>query len=488
MSLPPLYCAAHLRDIEQSYAASKPASALMEIAGQAAAALAAELALDGLPILVLAGSGNNGGDALVAARYLKQQWHAVDLMYTGEAEPVPPEAKTAYRAWLACGGNILNTIPSKRYGLVIDGLFGIGLTRALDSTCLSLVQQVNALDSPVLALDIPSGLHADTGQVLGAAITADVTLTFLGLKPGLFTLNGADYAGQVHVCDLGVAPALFPPALGHLVNARPCRLPERRHNSHKGSNGHVAVLGGASGMVGAALLAARAALLAGSGRVSCHFLAPEAPAVDPATPELMLHHSNDEALADNINCIIAGPGIGRTARAARLLRACAQHPATLVLDADALHLLHNDQALIKSLHQHGRAVLTPHPGEAAALLQCEVADIQADRITAAKKIAARYQTVTVLKGSGSIIATPDGRWFINSSGNPGLATAGMGDVLAGVIGALIAQGLNTEQATLLGVYLHGQAADTLVAEGIGPTGLTASELIMAIRQQLNNEQ
>lgn len=461
----PLYNVTAIRQTEQQY------TGLMEKAGLAAAELAKNLA-GNQPLLILAGPGNNGGDAFVAARYLKSWGLALDVLFTGDVAKLPPDAKAAYDTW---NGKVLTEIPDKKYGLIVDGLFGIGLSRDIDAIYQTLVHKINGMETPVLALDVPSGLCADTGRILGAAIKATHTLTFIGLKPGLFTLDGVDVAGEVHLADLGIPPS---PSAGNLVDHLPYPLPARKNNSHKGSYGSVAVIGGAASMVGAAFLAAKSALLAGSGRVYCHLLAEDAPLLDLDMPEIMLRPANIGAIAKDVNALIIGMGMGRSAQAAELLKNCLNHSAPLVLDADALHLL--DET---ALQKRGNAILTPHPAEAAALLRCDTTTIQTDRIQAAIKIASRYNAVTVLKGAGSVIATSDGRWFVNASGNPGLAAAGMGDVLAGIIGALLAQGLSTEQGALSGVYMHGLAADRL---GI-KVGLTASEVALEVRKLLNSK-
>lgn len=455
---------------------------LMELAGRAIAELAPTLVNPFNPsILLLAGPGNNGGDAFVAARFLKQHWHALTIVFAGDAASLPPDARQAYEDWLACGGFVHQDIPAGNYGLVIDGLFGIGLTRPLQGRYAELIAQANALHAPRLAIDTPSGLCADTGRVLGCAFRADVTLTFIGRKPGLYTLDGPDLAGKVILDSLGLdSPDA---SCGWLLDTAPELPAPRARNSHKGHFGNVAVLGGAEGMVGAALLAARSALLAGSGRVFGWLLAQNAPVVDMACPELMLHPARAAQIENFSGCIVAGPGMGRDASG--LLEAAFRSSSPLVLDADALHLLANSPDLKNSLRTRGNAVLTPHPGEAAVLLGTDTATIQADRIHSAQTIAKEFNAVTVLKGCGSVIATPDGRWFINASGNPGLSSAGMGDVLAGAIGALIAQGMSVDKAALAAVYLHGAAADQLVRDGIGPAGLTASELAEEIRQQIN---
>lgn len=484
MNLPRLYRTPHIRLIEQQHSAEN----LMEKAGLAVAELASELASaqeTTAGILILAGPGNNGGDAFVAARYLQARWHKISLVFTGDVTTLPVDARAAHDRWLACGGHILRDIPANtQFSLIIDGLFGIGLTRPLEAPYTALINTINQLPAPTLAIDIPSGLCADTGRVLGTAVNANHTITFIGLKPGLFTLDGPDHAGKVHCVDLGI-PSTPIEGSGWLVNTPPCHLPSRKRNSHKGSFGSVAVMGGAAGMVGAALLASRAALLCGSGRVYCHLLAADAPLLDMAYPELMLR-SADAALASSLECLVTGPGMGRSPQATASLASVLHHISPIVLDADALHLLATDPALASALKQRGNAILTPHPGEAAALLNCDTATVQADRIASAQRIAQQYNAIVVLKGAGSIIATPDGRWYINTSGNPGLSSAGMGDVLTGIIAALIAQGLDAEQSTLLGAYLHGLAADTLVEQGIGPVGLTATEIAEETRNLINH--
>lgn len=478
-----LYTTDQIRAIEQAHGTH----GLMEMAGQAVAELARDLAGDGLPILVLAGPGNNGGDALVAARHLKNRWHQVDVVFPGDADKLPADARAALDAWLDCGGKTTNEIPKGiSYGLVIDGLFGIGLTRPLEGTYAELIAQANTIPVPRLAIDIPSGLCGDTGRMLGTVIIADNTLTFIAPKPGLFTLDGPDCAGMVHVCDLGVDTISFAPPKGWLIETAPALPTPRRKNSHKGSYGSVGILGGDFSMTGAVLLAASAALLTGAGRVYAGFLAEHAPAVDFSNPELMLRTVKTLLDLNHLTALVAGPGMGRSGHAESALQRTIHYPAPLIADADALGLLAENADLRSQfcLRQEP-AIVTPHPAEAATLLGYTVAEIQADRITAALHIAQRYRAITVLKGCGSIVATPDGRWFVNTSGNPGMASAGMGDVLTGIIGSLIGQGMDALDATLLGVYLHGAAADSLAADGIGPIGLTASEVAKEARNLLN---
>lgn len=461
----------------------------MEKAGLAAAELARTLLAETeCAILVLAGPGNNGGDAMVAARHLKRWWYRVTVVFTGSREKLPPDASAACNAWLASGGELVSVIPANQhFGLVIDGLFGIGLTRELDAHHAAFVQSANAIAAPKLALDTPSGLCLDTGRLLGATFKADHTITFLGLKPGLFTLDGPDYAGQVHLAELGVNAAAWEAPSGWLLQAHP-RLPSpRQKNSHKGSFGSVGVLGGNASMVGAALLAARAALLSGAGRVYAGLLAENAPPTDTLQPELMLRSVEALLKLDHLTALVVGPGMGQNGAAESALNHVLSHPGPLVLDADALQTLATRPSLCKALKKRPAhsTVLTPHPGEAATLLGCSTGEVQADRIASAIKIAEKFSAITVLKGCGSIVTTSDGRWHINASGNPGLSSAGQGDVLSGLIGGLAAQGMELHDAALLGVHLHGAAADALVASGIGPHGLTASEVAVAARDLLN---
>jgi hydroxyethylthiazole kinase-like uncharacterized protein yjeF len=479
----PLFRTAGIRAIEQAHGTA----GLMEKAGLAVATLARELLPEGAySILIVAGPGNNGGDALVAARHLKSWWLRVDVFFTGDRARLPPDAAAAYQAWLESGGTVVEELPDGPYDLIIDGLFGIGVSKPLQGGYPELVHHINTMDVPVLAIDVPSGLCADTGRVFGEAVIADHTLTFLGLKPGLFTLEGVDCTGTVHFSDLGVDTGAVAHPQGWLVNDVPSLPAPRTRNSHKGDNGSVGVLGGDTAMVGAALLASRAALLTGAGRVYAGLLAPDAPAVDLVQPELMLRSAITLLDLAHLTILIAGPGLGRSDRAQSALLRALHYPVPLVLDADALALLAENAELRKALASRTHAtLLTPHPGEASAMLGRSVTEVQADRVASTLSIAEQYQALVLLKGAGTVIAMPDGQWFINGTGNPGLAAAGMGDTLAGIIGGLAAQDMPLDQAALLGTYLHGAAADALVAEGVGPLGLTASEVALAARELIN---
>jgi len=485
-----IYRTEDIRRIEQCAAALDQPPALMERAGLAAAELARERFLSaGGCVLVLAGPGNNGGDGFVLARHLKAWWFDVIVVFTGERAKLSAEAGEAYDAWVAVGGRVERDFPrATRIELIVDALFGIGLERDLVGRYQELVQAVNAHAAPVLALDIPSGLHADSGRVLGCCVRADCTVTFIACKPGLVTLDGPDNCGEIVVRDLGLDAESLLPARGHLITASALAraLRPRPRNSHKGTFGNVVVIGGAEGMTGAALLAGRGALLCGAGRVYLGLLDRAAPSLDLVQPELMLRRASEVVELDHQACLVVGPGLGRSDAAKALLAQAIEREIPLVLDADALNLLGADAALHPLCARRASpTLLTPHPAEAARLLQCSIATVQRDRVAAALALSARFHACTALKGVGTVCAGHDGRWQINTSGNPGLASAGMGDVLSGILGALLSQGATAESAIMAGVYLHGAASDELRADHGGPVGMTATEVAHTARAILN---
>jgi hydroxyethylthiazole kinase-like uncharacterized protein yjeF len=485
-----LYRTRAIRAIEQHAFSQADPPPLMELAGRAVAELARELIGEqGSSVLVFAGPGNNGGDAFVAARWLKQWWYRVAVVFLGDPYKLPPDAAKAYQAWRDGGGDVHDLVPSgRRWDYVIDGLFGIGLARELAEKPAELVSFINALGAPVLAIDVPSGLEADSGRVMGRVVRAAHSLTFIGLKPGLFTLDGPDHCGRVHLNTLGLdASAVVPPS-GTLLDADAiaAALQPRRANSHKGTYGSLGIVGGAAGMVGAAWLAGRAALRIGAGRVYVGAIDGAAPALDPQQPELMLRHADAIFKLDHLTALAVGPGMGQSAAAKMLLKHAIKAELPLVMDADALNLLAQESLLRRAVSRRSAAtVITPHPAEAARLLNATTAQVQHDRIESACELARRLRCEVVLKGAGSVCASPDGAWQINTSGNAGLASAGQGDVLTGMVGALLAQGAGAAAALRAAVHLHGAAADALVRAGTGPIGLTASEVIDAARPLLN---
>lgn len=512
----PLHDVATIRGIEHAGLQSLPPFTLMARAGAAAADWITGHAPPG-KLLCLAGPGNNGGDAMVAATRLHQAGRRVEAWLAGTPDHLPPDAARAWTEARTAGVPLLvmphdpgAPLPPWPAGCaaIVDGLLGIGLNRPAEGQLARWIEHVNRSGLPVFALDIPSGLFADTGAGQ-PAIRARRTLTFLAAKPGLLTLDGRDCAGEIDIAPLGLpypTPDL-PAARLNQPAGFGAALPGRRHAANKGTFGSLAVIGGHTGMTGAPLLGSRAALFLGAGRVHIGFLARTAPALDVAHPELMLHAVADIAI-DAMSALVIGPGMGTDAGAQAtlqgLLDACMQAatPPALVLDADALNLLAAHDALATRLiAARLPRVLTPHPLEAARLLGSSVSEVQRDRLAAARALARRWQAVVVLKGSGSVIAAPPAAAHhldsqdidahdietvtINPTGNAALATAGTGDVLAGMIGALLAQGMPARHAACAAVWIHGRAADCLVAAGTGPAGVTASELYVPARRIFN---
>jgi hydroxyethylthiazole kinase-like uncharacterized protein yjeF len=502
-----------MRALETRARSDLPAGTLMQRAGQGAAdrihgGLA--MAPGGRPqdadVLVLCGPGDNGGDGFVCAQALRRYGYRVVCW-----APLPsasPDAARARAAWAqgerdagatsapAAGGGrtdaepgrTLTQLPRDRhFDLVVDAVLGIGAQRALAAPFLDALHWVRDRRWPVIALDVPSGLHADTGAWIGGVSGAPAlhTITFLADKPGLHTGDGVQAAGTVHVDDLGVAslrdslgaPGRLndPGRFGSLVEPR-------RNDSNKGDYGSVAVIGGAAGMVGAVLLAGRAALRLGAGKVFVDCIGAPELGVDLLQPELMFRA---EAELPAVDVVVAGCGMGSDAGTGARLERILELDGPLVLDADALNRLALDGALATRVAQRkGTTVLTPHPGEAARLLSTHTRAIQQDRVGCALRIAQRLQSVVVLKGAGSVIAEPSGRYTINPTGGPALATPGTGDVLSGMIGALLAQSRRGQDedvcAVLAGVWLHGCAAQRFGAD----VGLTASEVAPLAAQAL----
>lgn len=489
-----------IRSVETAFQTQNPGQSLMQAAGRAAAQWVRELTGDRPdPILILVGPGNNGGDALVCAQALMALGYG--CVCVGQAANVhtPADAKAAHMAFLAAGGMLHTDIPEVtgyRFSLIVDGLFGIGLSQAIAAPYARWIEAANTLslldDIPLLALDIASGLNSDTGCAQECCIAATHTLTFIAKKPGLLTADGPDHSGQVEVCTLDIDPTLLDlacaEASGNLNDPELWAddLPQRALNANKGDAGSAGLLGGAPSMTGALLLAARSALHSGAGRVYAAALGNAqsgAPTLDPLQPEIMFRDPASLRQAP-LTALGIGPGLGRSDVSRAVLASALDFAGPLVLDADALVLL---PSLLEALLQRTEpTLLTPHPGEAAVLLATDIPSVEADRIKSACDIATKYQATVVLKGCGSVIATPDGRWWINTTGNPGMATAGMGDVLTGVTTALLAQGMAPEQALCAAVWLHGAAGDICVEAGEGPLGLTASEVILAARTLLNS--
>jgi hydroxyethylthiazole kinase-like uncharacterized protein yjeF len=489
MALEPILLVADIRKIEAAHAAEP----LMERAGLAAATQARELLDDRPPrVLVLAGPGNNGGDAFVVARHLKSWFFDVVVAFSGDASKLSRDAGAAYKAWREAGGETVSSWPQRDdWGLIVDGLFGIGLTRTVEGVPARWIGCANESGSRIFAIDIPSGLNAETGVAYAPSIRADATATFIALKPGLLTADGPDHCGaiSVHRLDLdfdarssGAGRRL---AWDALAAALPSPLLRARHNVHKGTFGTLGIVGGNDGLVGAAILAGRAAAHLGAGKVWVGLATSERPGVDWMQPELMLRQAND-VLASKPDALLVGPGLGTDAEARELLVQALALDCPIAVDADALNLVAGDAALGVALaSRKAPSAMTPHPAEAARLAHTNASTVQSDRLQAAQDLSARFKASVVLKGAGSIVAHGDGTWAINVSGNAALASGGTGDVLAGMLAAFIVQGVPVNQALELAVCLHGAAADALVVDGVGPVGVTASELLPVSRRLLN---
>ncbi len=461
---------------------------LMMRAGTAAFNTLKKLYPDVRSIAVFCGGGNNAGDGYVLAMLAYQQGFSVFVYQYKAIDRLPAAANHAALAAIAAGVScqILDDVIDSEVELVVDGLLGIGLQGDVHGPIAHAIHLINDSDLPVLALDIPSGLDADTGRALGVCINAAVTTTFIAAKVGLFTMDGPDHCGKVvcHSLQLDSCLATIPPAAYRLdEQLLHGIMTPRRKNSHKGFYGHVLIIGGGPGMPGAVYLAALAALRVGAGMVTVATLPGHAGRVLPLLPEAMIYAMDDvdslQPLLVKATVCVIGPGLGESEWANALFRAVIAAQLPLVIDAAALRLLaHNPQ-------HDDNWVLTPHPGEAAGLLGCSAMDIQVDRCQSAQRIQQRYGGCVVLKGAGSIVSTGEsGGTYLCTAGNPGMASAGMGDVLSGVIGGLLAQGVGLADAAKLGVWLHARAADEAIITQ-GERGLMASDLMSYLRREIN---
>jgi NAD(P)H-hydrate epimerase len=480
----PLYTASQVREFDRVAIeeAGIPGYTLMTRAGTAAWQELLRCWPSAHSIAVVCGTGNNGGDGYVLARLAREAGCRVQVLQLGDAGRIRGDALTAREAWQAAGGEGIAFAASSlaEADVIVDALLGTGLERPLEGAWLEAVNAINAAPAPVLALDIPSGLQADTGSVLGATVQAERTVTFIGRKRGLYTGDGPGYVGQVTFHDLQVpdtvcqrvragASLVSRPPLGPLAKPRP-RI------AHKGHHGHVLLVGGDRGMNGAVQLAGLAALRTGAGLVSLATRPEHAAAIAAASPELMSHGvaSGRElaGLLGRATVVAIGPGLGRSSWSRDLFATVLQSRLPLLLDADALNLLASEPS------RHDHWILTPHPGEAGRLLGMPARQVQADRFSALEGILHIFGGVAVLKGAGTLIGAAEAPVAVCASGNPGMATAGMGDVLTGVIAGLIAQGLALRQAATAGVSIHGLAGDRVALAG--ERGMMATDVIAAL--------
>ncbi len=489
-----LYNAHQLREIEEAAARVNDGLPLMERAGRAAYAVMRSHWPAAERVVVVCGQGNNGGDGYVIARLARLAGLSVSLIRLGDPGRSPADAQAARKEWLDYGGREQPLTMELLQGadLVVDALFGIGLSQPLADDWLAAVEAINRHAGAVLSLDLPSGLDGDRGVIRGAAVRADVTVTFIALKRGLYTADGPDCCGRIELADLeidlqrhgadgsagsGVVELLRWPPPAHLSRY----LPRRRRNSHKGSYGHLLVVGGDHGLGGAAILAATAALRCGCGRVTLATRAAHVVAALAVRPELMVHAVEEpEALAPLIaaaDAVVIGPGLGAGAWGKGLMALVAASGRPLLVDADGLKMME-----AATVHQT-ELVVTPHPGEAAGMLGCNSGTIQSDRFAALERLCQQLPgAAIVLKGCGSLIGC-DGEVSLCAAGNAGMASAGMGDLLSGVIGALLARGIPAADAAKLGVLLHAVAGDDAVVDG-GEWGMIASDLLLALRRRV----
>lgn len=466
----PLHDTTATRRFEARAIARSPAGALMARAGLATAKLALALRPDAKRVWVLAGPGNNGGDGLDAAARLQAAGRDVTVHLLADAQRQSADARAARQRAQEAGVRIVDALPDvpPPCDLAIDALLGLGLTRAPAGAMAAAIAAFNTTNATRLAVDLPSGLDADRGATPGDAVRAQYTLTMLSLKPGLFTAHGRDHGGQVWLDTLGEDVDEPPTAWLAAAPAEP--PPARRHAQHKGSFGDVVVVGGAPGMVGAAWLAASAALAAGAGRTYVSLLDPGAATWLATRPELMTRERawTDHPSLLRASTVVCGCGGGAAVRQA--LPAVLALAPRLVLDADGLNAIAGDETLHHALRQRGRrgaaTVLTPHPLEAGRLLGCSAAQVQADRFGAAQVLADMFGAVVVLKGSGTLVAAPSSRPWVNLSGNAALASPGTGDVLAGWLGGEIAASAPApaspdalQRRCAAVVARHGAAAD-----------------------------
>ncbi|HET8942213.1 MAG TPA: NAD(P)H-hydrate dehydratase [Rudaea sp.] len=438
-------------------------------------------------IAVFCGAGNNGGDGYLLACLVREA--GLEAFVVELAPPARAgDAERACAQWRSAGGQTVRADAELPLADVhVDALFGTGLTRAIDGDARKLIERLNASGRPLLALDLPSGIDANTGSVLGIAVRATVTISFVAHKRGLFTGAALDHCGEMLLDTLELPDSIFKQTLADtrlMVMRRMMRwLPPRQRDANKGIFGHVLAVGSDAGMGGAIRLSSEAALRVGAGLVSVATRPENVAPMNAARPELMARGVVAVAqlapLLERADVVAIGPGLGDSEWAKTLWQTALDAGKPTVLDADGLNLLASHPRRLPQ-----PVVITPHPGEAARLLECDSATIQRDRFAAVIELARRFRAVTVLKGAGSLVAHPEGGVLVCPWGNPGMASAGMGDVLTGVIAGLLAQGLNCWRAARLGVALHAQAGDAAAAEA-GQAGLLASDLFVPLRRLRN---
>ena len=495
-----LYSATQVRELDRIVIEEFDISGyeLMQRAGRFSFEILKKTYPDEFKFNVNCGCGNNAGDGYVLAKLAIEDddINMIRIFNCFSPEKLKGDAKRAYQDLLTldpevidiCSNDGMSEILEREKdigieGIYVDAVFGTGLTRDIDNKNLvSFIKMINDSHSQILSIDIPSGLNADTGNIMGVAVNADVTATFMGRKRGMYTHDGCEYSGQIEFNDLDI-PSESYKKLGdsdcyesehHLLSAR-------NRNSHKGNFGHVLVIGGDEGYLGAAQMAAEAAMRVGSGLVSVATRKSHAAQMSIAVPEIMSHgvETLDELmpLIKRANVIAIGPGLGQSEWAKLLFARVLESDLPIIIDADGLNLLAEEEQSSENW------VITPHPGEAARLLKTDVATIQSDRFQSTRDLHKKYQGPVVLKGAGSIVTDLQGNLLVCTAGNPGMSTGGMGDVLTGVIAGLVAQGSDIEMAAEAGVLMHAHAGD--LAASSGERGMIATDLMPYLRKLAN---
>jgi len=461
---------------------------LMSCAGYAVFQELTRRCPDAQSVAVFCGTGNNGGDGYIVASLLLRAGFTVCAVTIGDPKKIKGDALTAYRHYVAAQGLLVpfQADLDLHADVIVDALLGSGLNNPVTGIYAEAIATINNSSAFVLAVDMPSGLDANTGNIMNAAVKADVTVTFIALKQGLFTGQAADYCGELCYASLAIPEAAFATQTAAAVRVIHKPLPRRPRSTHKGNYGHVLIIGGDDGYSGAARLAGQAALRTGAGLVSIATRSSHAGFMNIDCPELMCHGVETAEqlmpLIEKANVIAIGTGLGKSAWASELLTAAFVAQKPLIIDADGLNLLVT--MLGNKEIPFYDCILTPHPAEAARLLNCTTAAIQQDRFVAVKALQTKYHGVALLKGSGTLIAGSE-EVAVANTGNAGMASGGMGDVLTGVIAGLVAQGLSLQEAAQQGAYLHGKAADQ-AAEAGGERGLIASDLMPYLRRNMND--
>ena len=490
MSVAPVYQVAQIRELEHIAFERFHLSAdvLMERAGQAALRWIETYMPGAKRLALVCGPGNNGGDGYVLARLAKAAGYTVQVWHAGHTHHLKDAGLKAYEACLAAGIEVppfLNHADLLGHDLIVDAIYGIGFKGEMQHESQLAIQAMNQSHIPILALDVPSGVDANTGAVLTQAVHAKATLSFLGLKLGLMTGQGVNYAGDVYCDTLQVPEALFslvPSPVETLdINQYKHFLKPRPRDTHKGDAGHVLIVGGAPGFSGAVRMAAEAALRVGAGLVSVATHPSHAAFLNLTRPEIMVHGvrsgSGLKSLLRKASVVVIGPGLGVSRWGKNLLTTVLKTHHPLIVDADGLNqLAHKDIT-------RSNWILTPHPGEAARLLKTTTDKIQQHRYQSLHEIQTNYGGVVVLKGAGSLVAAPHHLTALCTQGNPGMASAGMGDVLSGVLAGLVAQGVPLAESAQLGVCLHAMAGDA--AARAGERGTLAMDLMPYLRQWVN---